>query len=247
MHVGERERGIRVHRPGDRYAIEIPLVGQGRRAANRHRKGGRPARHHRLVRGRSDDIHRRIHIQRRHAAGDAAVGIGDDHGVIPRVRRLHVGERNIRAHRPGDRYAIKIPLVGQGRRAGCRHGKVGRPARQQCLAPGRRRDDWSLQAHHKAGRGTAATKDARHQNRPRHRHGHSGIIRPAVAQRATVTVQPDTTIISHPPQLAVRLHEQGVIVPGRHRHHVACHRHRHIGVIRRAVAQLAIDVPAHRL
>ena len=102
------ESGIRPGRAADRAPIEIPLIRHGRGAPGRDRESGRPARQHRLAGRLAADIGRSGHIEPCRDAGHAAVGIRDDHRVVPGARCLHVGERErgIRARRPADRAPV---------------------------------------------------------------------------------------------------------------------------------------------
>ena len=117
--VGARGRGRRVGdriRAGDRAAVPLPLVGEGRTARRADTESRALAHRDGLVGGLGADRGRhgrRAHGQHRRRALYAPGRVADDHGeqraVVIRDRRVRVA----RVGGAGDGAAILVPLVGE--------------------------------------------------------------------------------------------------------------------------------------
>ena len=115
-------------------AVELPLVGQRRRAGGAHAQGHRGPRRRTLALGLAGDADRQIDHQRGHRAGDRAVVVGHDDVVIVRVVGLGRIKTVAGVGRLQDRPGAVPPLVTDRRRAGGAHAQGHSGPRRRTLA-----------------------------------------------------------------------------------------------------------------
>jgi len=111
LHIGNREERIR--RVLDDFAIQAPLVKNGRCADGCNFKSHIRSHRHALTERLRRDDWRHLHRQPGHLAGHFAERIGDHDRVVARLVRGYIQQVKCRVRLAGNIRSVELPLVTQ--------------------------------------------------------------------------------------------------------------------------------------